>query len=312
MSGYVARRLLQMIPTLAGVVVLVFVLFDQVGGDPSYLLAGMVSDPQQVAAIRQQLGLDRPWPVRLGLFAQQALTLDFGRSWVTGEPVGALFASRLVPSLTVLLPLLLAETGLALLIALTVAMTRRSLTDRLLMIGCTIAMSVSLIVYILVGQYGLAFRLGWFPVQGWGDGFWHNLTTYAPLPILLGLAVGLAPNVRLFRGFVLEEVEQDYVRTARAKGLSEYRTMFRHVLRNTLVPVITFVVTNLPALLIGAFLLERFFSIPGIGREIVLAVERSDFPVIKAATVYLALATMLFNLAGDALYRVVDPRVRLR
>ncbi|HMN80202.1 MAG TPA: ABC transporter permease [Burkholderiaceae bacterium] len=312
MTGYVARRLLQMIPTLAGVVVLVFVLFDLVGGDPSYLLAGMVSDPQQIAAIRQQLGLDRPWPVRLGLFAQQALTLDFGRSWATGEPVGTLFATRLGPSLTVLLPLLLAETGLALLIALTVAMTRRSLTDRLLMIGCTIAMSVSLIVYILVGQYWLAFRLGWFPVQGWGDGFWHNLATYAPLPILLGLAVGLAPNVRLFRGFVLDEVDQDYVRTARAKGLSEWRTMFRHVLRNTLVPVITFVVTNLPALLIGAFLLERFFSIPGIGREIVLAVERSDFPVIKAATVYLALATMLFNLAGDLLYRVVDPRVRLR
>jgi peptide/nickel transport system permease protein len=111
---------------------------------------------------------------------------------------------------------------------------------------------------------------------------------------------------------VLDEVEQDYVRTARAKGLSEPRVMFVHVLRNALIPVITFVISNLPGLLLGAFLLERFFGIPGVGREIILAVERSDFPVIKAVTVYVAIATMIFNLIGDVLYRLTDPRVQLR
>jgi len=122
----------------------------------------------------------------------------------------------------------------------------------------------------------------------------------------------VAPHTRLFRTFVLDEVDQDYVRTARAKGLSEARVMFVHVLRNALIPVITFVISNIPGLLLGAFLLERFFGIPGIGREIILAVERSDFPVIKAVTVYVALATMVFNLMGDLLYRLADPRVQLR
>ncbi|NBO42450.1 MAG: ABC transporter permease, partial [Betaproteobacteria bacterium] len=124
--------------------------------------------------------------------------------------------------------------------------------------------------------------------------------------------VSIAPNTRLFRSFVLDEVDQDYVRTARAKGLSEPRVMFVHVLRNALIPVITFVISNLPGLLLGAFLLERFFGIPGVGREIILAVERSDFPVIKAVTVYVAIATMIFNLMGDVLYRLTDPRVQLR
>jgi peptide/nickel transport system permease protein len=312
MNAYLLRRLWQMVPTMLGVVLLVFVLFNWVGGDPSYALAGLVSDPVQLAGIRRQLGLDEPWTVQLWIFVKQALTLDFGRSWATGEPVAQLFASRLGPSLTVLVPLMLIETALALVIALLVAGLSRSLADRLLMVTCTVAMSVSMIVYIVVGQYWLGYRLRWFPVQGWGEGFWHNLVTYAPLPVLLGLMVGLAPNIRLFRSFVLDEIDQDYVRTARAKGLSQTRTLFVHVLRNAWVPVITFVVSNLPGLLIGAFLLERFFSIPGIGREIILAVDRSDFPVIKAATIYVAIATMVFNLVGDLLYRLVDPRVQLR
>jgi peptide/nickel transport system permease protein len=131
------------------------------------------------------------------------------------------------------------------------------------------------------------------------------------LPILIGLAVSLAPTLRLFRSFVLDEVGQDYVRTARAKGLPERRIVWVHVLRNAAIPIITYVMANLPALLIGAFLLERFFGIPGIGREVILAVERSDFPVIKAITVYVAFATMVFNLLADLMYQAVDPRVQL-
>jgi peptide/nickel transport system permease protein len=135
---------------------------------------------------------------------------------------------------------------------------------------------------------------------------------FAALPILIGIAVSLAPSIRLYRTFVLDEVNQDYVRTARAKGLSEKRTMLTHVLRNASIPVITNVLVQLPGLLVGIFLIERFFSIPGIGREAILAVERSDFPVIKAVTVYVAIATMFANLAADLLYKVVDPRVQLK
>ena len=222
-----------------------------------------------------------------------------------------IIATRLGPSLTVLIPLTLLETAIGVALALAIAFVRGSLTDRAVMIACTVGMSVSILVYIIVLQYGLAYKLGLFPVQGWGQGLAENLLRYAALPILIGLAVSIAPTLRLYRSFVLDEAGQDYVRTARAKGLSERRVMWVHVLRNAAIPMVTHVMASLPALLIGAFLLERFFGIPGIGREVILAVERSDFPVIKAITVYVAVATMVFNLLADLMYQALDPRVNL-
>ena len=301
-----------MIPTLFGVVLLVFFLFNYVGGDPAYILAGKISSPEQIASIRRQLGIDQPFYVQLWIFIKQIVTGDFGVSWATNEPVSHIMMTRIGPSLTVLVPITIIETVLSVLIAVGVAYVRGSLTDRAVMIACTVAMSVSLLVYIIVGQYWLAYKLGWFPVQGWGNSFWENLVKYSPLPILLGVAVGIAPNTRLYRTFVLDEINQDYVRTARAKGLAEPVVMLRHVLRNALIPIITNLMTYLPALLVGHFLIERFFSIPGIGREIILAVERSDFPVIKAITIYVAVATMFANLVADLLYQTVDPRVQLK
>jgi peptide/nickel transport system permease protein len=312
MSAYVIRRLWQMIPTLMGVILLVFFLFNWVGGDPAYLLAGLFSNQEQIDSIRAELGLDQPLTVQLWIFVKQVATFNFGNSWTTGESVASIFASRLPASLTLMAPLLIIETIVALVLAIGLAWVRGSSIDRGTMVVFTALMSVSILVFIILGQYILAYRLGWFPVQGWSEDYWKNISTYAPLPIFLGLVVSIAPNTRLFRSFVLDEVDQDYVRTARAKGLSEPRVMFVHVLRNALIPVITFVISNLPGLLLGAFLLERFFGIPGVGREIILAVERSDFPVIKAVTVYVAIATMIFNLIGDVLYRLTDPRVQLR
>ncbi|MYM65645.1 ABC transporter permease subunit [Pseudoduganella sp. FT55W] len=305
MLAYIVRRLWQMLPTMLGVVVLVFVLFNWVGGDPAYILAGKMANADSIANIRRQLGVDQPFYVQLWIFIRQIATFDFGLSWATSEPVSNIIATRLGPSLTVLIPLTVLETLIGIALALVIAFVRGSLTDRAVMIACTVGMSVSILVYIIVFQYGLAYKLGLFPVQGW-DGL-----RYAVLPILIGLAVSIAPTLRLFRSFVLDEVGQDYVRTARAKGVSERRVMWVHVLRNAAIPILTYVMSNLPALLIGAFLLERFFGIPGIGREVILAVERSDFPVIKAITVYVAAATMVFNLLTDLLYQAVDPRVKL-
>jgi peptide/nickel transport system permease protein len=312
MSGYIVRRLWQMIPTLAGVILLIFFLFNWVGGDPSYVIAGLVADKAQIESIRRELGLDQPMVVQLWIFVKQALTFDFGTSWTTGEPVSRMLATRIPASLTVVVPLLIIETIIAVVVAIWISWVRGGLLDRSVMVACTVGMSISILVFIILGQYFLAYRLGWFPVQGWGTSLTQNLLVYAPLPILLGLIVSLAPNIRLFRSFVVEEIDQDYVRTARAKGLSNARVLFVHVFRNALVPVITFVIVNLPGLLLGAFLLERFFGIPGIGREVILAVERSDFPVIKAVTLVVAVASMVFNLLGDLLYRYADPRVQLR
>jgi peptide/nickel transport system permease protein len=141
---------------------------------------------------------------------------------------------------------------------------------------------------------------------------WTNLAIYAPLPVLLAVMVGVAPQTRLYRSFFLDELGHDYVRTARAKGLTENTVLFKHVLRNAMIPILTNVGLSLPGVFVGSFLIEVFFSIPGLGREILLAVNRSDYPVIQATAVYLAVLTMAINLIVDVLFKLVDPRVVLK
>jgi peptide/nickel transport system permease protein len=312
MAGYLIRRLWQMVPTLVGVVLLVFFLFKYFGGDPAEILGGLNATPEQIAAIRQQLGLDRPVWVQLGIYLQSVASFDWGKSWATNEAVSNLFATRLPATLTVMLPILILDVLLALPIAMWVAYRRGSLADRSIMVITTVALSISFLVYIIVGQYLFGFQFGWFPVQGWSDSVWTNLITYVPLPVLLAVSVGLAPQTRLYRTFFLDELGHDYVRTARAKGLTENTIMFKHVLRNALIPILTNVGLALPGVFVGSFLIEVFFSIPGLGREVLLAVNRSDYPVIQAVTVYLAVLTMVINLIVDLMFKLVDPRVVLK
>ena len=312
MLAYAVRRILQMVPTLFGVMLLVFFLFKWFGGDPAEILAGLFATPQQVAAIRSQLGLDRPVLEQFWLFLRQVVTFDWGSSWATNEAVSNLFATRLPATLTIMIPILVLELVLAVLAAVAVAYVRGSLTDRVIMVIITLALSISFLVYIIVGQWLFSFKLGWFPVQGWSDSTFTNLLVYAPLPVFLAVLVGLAPQTRLYRSFILDEIGHDYVRTARAKGLDENVVLLKHVLRNALIPILTNVSTQLPGVFIGSFLIEVFFSIPGLGREVFTAVNRSDYPVIQAVTVYLAALTMVINLLTDLLYKLVDPRVEFR
>ena len=312
MAAYLLRRLWQMIPTLIGVVLLVFVLFKYFGGDPAEILGGLNATKEQIEAIRQQLGLDQPWWYQLWIFVKSIATFDWGKSWATNEAVSNLFATRLPATLTVMLPILVLDVILALPIAMWVAYRRGSLTDRSIMVVTTVALSISFLVYVIVGQYVFGFLLGWFPVQGWSDSTLKNLVTYAPLPVLLAVAVGIAPQTRLYRSFLLDELGQDYVRTARAKGMTEGTVLFKHVLRNAMIPILTNIGLALPGIFVGSFLIEVFFSIPGLGREVLLAVNRSDYPVIQAVTVYVALLTMAVNLLTDLLYQWADPRVELK
>jgi peptide/nickel transport system permease protein len=312
MGAYLLRRLWQMVPTLVGVVLLVFFLFKSFGGDPAEILAGLNASTAQVDQIREQLGLNKPVWEQLWIFVQQILRFDWGKSWATNEAVSSLFASRLPATLTVMTPILVLDAVLAIPFALAVAAVRGSLTDRMIMVATTLALSISFLVYVIVGQWLFAFQLGWFPVQGWTRSVWTNLTTYAPLPVLLAVMVGISPQMRLYRSFFLDEIGHDYVRTARAKGLSEPAVLLKHVLRNALIPILTNVSMQLPGIFIGSFLIEVFFSIPGLGREVWMAVNRSDYPVIQAVTVYLAVITMAINLLTDLLYKAVDPRVTLK
>jgi peptide/nickel transport system permease protein len=352
MGAYVLRRIAQMVPTLAGVMLLIFVLFNAVGGDPALVLAGKITNKEQIENIRKQLGVDQPYHVQLGYFAFEVATgftctwrsftatpeppksepvsakaadpkaapkaapqqsgCQAVRSWATNEEVPKILATRIGPTLTIMIPVLVLETIIAVLLAIGVAYVRGTVTDRMIMMLCTVAMSISFLVYIIVAQYYFGFKLGMFPVQGWSDNFLKNVATYAPLPIMLAIFVGLAPALRLYRSFFLDEINNDYVRTARAKGLSENTVMLKHVMRNAMIPIITNVGIALPSIFVGSFLLESFFSIPGLGREILVAVNRSDFPVIKAATVYLAIITMIINLLVDVMYKAVDPRVTFK
>ncbi|NBW44730.1 MAG: ABC transporter permease [Betaproteobacteria bacterium] len=312
MLTYFLRRILQMIPTLIGVVLLVFFLFKYFGGDPAEILGGLQATPEQIESIRTELGLNEPVPVQLWMFVTKVVTFDWGSSWATREPVLEIFKSRLPATLTVMIPILLLEVVFGIVAGMAVAYVRGSLTDRAVMIVCTIAMSISFLVYVILGQYVFAFQLGWFPVQGWSSSLTTNLIKFAPLPVFLAVAVSLGPYTRLYRSFFLDEINQDYVRTARAKGVGESRILFVHVLRNAMIPILTNVATHLPSVFIGSFLIEVFFSIPGLGREVYTAVNRSDYPVIEAVTVYLAVLTMAINLLTDLLYKVVDPRVVLK
>jgi peptide/nickel transport system permease protein len=301
-----------MVPTLFGVVLLVFLLFKGFGGDPAEVMGGLNATAAQIDAIRQQLGLNEPLWTQFGIFLKQIVTFDWGKSWATNEAVSNLFATRLPATLTVMTPILVLETLLAIPFAIGVAYVRGSLTDRAIMVLTTVALSISFLVYVIVGQYVFAFQLGLFPVQGWSDSVWTNLRVYAPLPVLLAVAVSLAPTTRLYRTFFLDEIGHDYVRTARAKGMTERTVLLKHVLRNAMIPILTNVAVSLPGIFVGAFLIEVFFSIPGLGREVLLAVNRSDYPVIQAFAVYIAVITMIVNLATDVLYKLVDPRVVLK
>jgi len=312
MIAYLVRRIWQMVPTLLGVILLIFFLFKLFGGDPAEIMAGMSATPAQIESIRAQLGLDKTYWEQLWIFIQQIATFDWGKSWATNETISNLFATRLPATLTIMIPILVLEVVLAIVFGLAVAYVRGSLTDRAIMVITTMALSISFLVYIIVGQYVFAFLLGWAPVQGWTNSTWTNLTVYAPLPVFLAVLVALAPQTRLYRSFFLDEIGQDYVRTARAKGVAENTILFKHVLRNAMIPILTNVATQLPGIFVGSFLIEVFFSIPGLGREVLLAVNRSDYPVIQAVTVYLAALTMVINLVTDVLYKFVDPRVTLK
>jgi peptide/nickel transport system permease protein len=269
-------------------------------------------NPTTLANIRAQLGLDKSQLAQFMIFARQVVTLDFGISWSNQQPVSSILAARVGPSVTLGAFSMVVSTILAVTTAAAVAYVRGSLSDRLVTAICTTAMSISSLVYIITGQYWLAHRLGWFPVIGWGDHLLTNLAVYLPLPVILAVAVSLAPDLRFYRSCFVEEMNHDYVRTARAKGLSEPKVMLKHVMRNALIPVVTSIMMSLPYLIVGLFLYETFFAIPGMGREVIMAVDKSDFPVIKAITVYVALLTMVFNLLADIVYKLIDPRVQLK
>ncbi len=310
MLKFIARRVLYMIPILFGVTLVTFVLFNVAGGDPAAQAAGRYATAEQIATMRTQMGLDQPLIHQYFDLVRQIFTMDFGRSWSSKQAISNLILDGVGPSLTVTLPGFIISLLITIPLSLLVAHKRGSIFDKAVLVSCLAMTAISSVVYVIAGQYFLAYKQSFFPISGWDpsfDGRWH----YAALPIIIMVVLSLGSYILFFRTVFLDEIFQDYVRTARSKGLSDSTILFKHVLRNALVPIITLVVLQIPFLIVGSLLIESFFGIPGLGGLIFQAIQEADFPVIKAMTIISAILYMIFQLISDILYALVDPKIRL-
>jgi peptide/nickel transport system permease protein len=318
MTAYITRRLLSVIPITLGVLLVTFLLFRVIGGNPAYRLAGKNATPAKIAAITKDRGYDKPYFLNFQKFPAQLLDAqfprligrlargDFGESITTKEKVSAILLDGLGPSLCVTMPLFVLNLTLAIALALLAAYYRGTWLDRSLVVLSVMGMSISTLVYIMVAQYWLASEWRWFPVWGFEG------PQYLLLPVLIGVVGGVGGSVRFYRTIMLDEMYQDYVRTARAKGVSPQRILFSHVLRNALIPILTNVIVALPFLYTGALLLESFFGIPGLGRQLVLAIPNGDEDLIYAETFLGAMLFVFANILTDIAYTWADPRIRLK
>jgi len=308
---YILRRLLYVIPVLLGVCFIIFIIFNVVAPDPAFILLGRHATVEQIATLHHELGLDKPfWNQYLDI-VKSAFTFDFGYSWSSKQNIWELIKAGSIPSLSITVPVFVLTNIFSISLALLVAFYRGKLIDKIVLIVSIAMMSIPSLAYILFGQWFLAYELGWFEISGYEHGFPHFIP-YIILPVFLYVFIGLGPDTRFYRAIILDEVYQDYVRTARAKGLTETVIMFKHVLKNAMIPILTYVIIQIPTLIIGFLLLESFFSIPGLGGLTLKAINNSDFPVIKAMTIMTAVGFILFNVLTDVLYTVVDPRMKLK
>ncbi len=311
MLNYILRRIVYMVPILFGIALIVFLLFNVVGGDPVLIMVGKHANQQMITELRHELGLDRALIYQFGDFLKQIATFDYGRSFSTKQDVMTMIWRAAPVSLVVALPGFIITIFLAIGLSLFVAFWRGTWIDKLIVITCVFLISAPSLAYILFGQYFLAYQMGWFPISGF-DMTFPAVLSYIGLPMIIWLVLSVGGELRFFRTVMLDEINQDYIRTARSKGLSEYMVMFKHVLKNAMIPIITSVVIEIPLLITGSLLIENFFAIPGMGSQLVDAVNTSDLPVIKAQVMVLSMLYMVFNLFTDVLYSLVDPRVTLK
>ncbi len=305
MLRYTLHRLLHLVPVLLGVYLITFVLFNVVGGSPAEIVLGKNATAEAIAEYDHLHGYDLPlWRQFLAGLADLARG-DLGESVEYRLPVARILREGVAVSLSLTVPILLLGTSLALLAGLLCAAFRGRLLDRVAL-GCTTAlMSVNYVVWVVAGQYFLAYRWGLFPL--WGYESW----TYLVLPVLIGTVSGLGSDVRFYRTVLLDEMNRPHVRTALAKGLAPAAVLFRHVLRNSLVPVVTNVSLSIPFLFTGSILLESFFGLPGLGGVGINAVNSSDATMLRAVVLIGAALYQVATLLADLAYAWLDPRVRL-
>ncbi|MGE3260179.1 MAG: ABC transporter permease [Bacteriovoracia bacterium] len=310
MLSYIVRRVIYMIPILFGITLVTFLLFNVAGGDPVLLMVGKHATPESIASLRHELGLDQPLWRQYLEFVNQIIHFDFGRSYSSKREVFQMIREAAPVSFVVAMPAFVISICLAISMSLFVAFWRGTWVDRGLVVASVLLISVPSLAYVLFGQYYLAYKWELFPISGFSFGF-PEVVTYIALPVIILLFLTIGNELRFYRTVMLDEISQDYIRTARAKGLSERVVMFKHVLKNAMIPIITNIVIEIPFLIVGSLIIESFFAIPGMGFQLIDALNNADFPVIKANVVIFSLLYMVFNLLTDILYSLVDPRVSL-
>lgn len=312
MLGYIGRRILATIPVMAVVGLFVFSLLYFAPGDPAAIIAGDQATPEDVARIRASLGLDRPFLVRFGEWSWQILHGDLGTSIFTNLPVTTMIGQRVQPTVSLMLVTLVLAIVVAVPLGVVAAWKAGSLIDRLVMGLAVMGFSVPVFVVGYVLAYVFALELGWLPVQGYTpieQGLWPWFANLILPAITLGL-VYIALIARVTRATMLDVLSQDYVRTARAKGLAQGPVLFIHALKNAAVPIVTVIGIGIALLIGGAVVTETVFAIPGLGRLTVDAILRRDYPVIQGVVLLFSFVYVLVNLAIDLFYTLLDPRIR--
>jgi peptide/nickel transport system permease protein len=312
MLAYAARRVLATIPVMLIVALFVFSLLYLAPGDPAAIIAGDQATPADVARIRESLGLDRPFVVRFGEWLWNILHGDLGVSIFTNLPVTKMIAQRIEPTLSLMIVTMILSIVIAIPMGVLAAWKHGGWLDRFVMITAVLGFSVPVFVVGYVLAYVFALQLEWLPVQGFTpieNGFWPFIQSMILPAISLG-GIYIAVIARITRATMMEVLSQDYVRTAKAKGVGQTTILLVHALKNAAVPIVTVVGIGVGLLIGGAVVTESVFAIPGIGRLTVDAILRRDYPVIQGVVLLLSATYVIVNLVVDLLYTVFDPRIR--
>jgi peptide/nickel transport system permease protein len=308
-TTYVLRRLLGAIPLLFGISIACFLLMHYAPGGPlARLMENPRTRPEDIAALRHNLGLDKPVIVQYGIWLRNVLTGNFGSSYVTGEPVLGMIAQRIPATME----LMLSAFGLSLVVGLGLGIVAglrpSSRADYALTLFAFVGISVPVFWLGMMSQVIFGVKLDWLPVTGRGDGGWDEVR-HLILPMLVLSLLYTSSWSRYMRATLIEVMSQDYVRTARAKGLAAPRVIVRHAVRNALIPVVTIMCLQIPGLFTGAIITEAIFAWPGMGRLFYDGIGKGDYPRVMAILVIASALIVLFNLVADVLYGLLDPRI---
>ena len=302
-------------PLILGVTFITFVLVVHYGPDNTYDLLGKNPTEQEIIEVRHQLGYDRPFLVRYYDYLKELVSFDFGHSDSTGEKVSSIFKKTIPISMAISIPAFVLYNLISITLALLAAFYRGEWIDKSVMVFSVIGMSISYLVIIICFQiiFCSGYGINMFPVQGWEVESLFDYINYALVPVMATVFVALGYNTRFYRAVIVEEMNRDYVRTAKAFGCHPIKLLFKHVLKNSLIPIVTRIIITIPHIVIGgSLLIESFFNIPGIGYVIYEAITTGDQPIIKASVGITAVVYVMAITLTDIMYKIVDPRITLK